>query len=301
MESVVSTPLTVAQVHGGGPHPEVGFTSRRCGTTFVSTMSLHRPARALSLAFCLFVLLSASAGLEGQVVSAEPSSGAMLTRTDLTTLLDQYEKALESPAYSDRIKNQIRSEAQRVRDRLQHGDFRPGDRVVLTVEGQPNLPDTVAVEPGPKITLPVFGDISLQGVLRSEITDHLTQALGKMIRNPVVHAQGLMRLSVQGAVGQPGFYVVPTDILVSEAIMKAGGPGSDANLGDLRIERGTKVVYQGKELQTAMREGKTLDQLSLQAGDQIVLPAKKGSIWGSVARYGFIIASTLLLGVRIAG
>ncbi len=223
----------------------------------------------------------------------------MLSRADLTKLLQQYQAALESPAYSGRIKDEIRSAAQRVQDRLQNGDFQPGDRVVLSVQGQPNLPDSVAVEPGPKITLPLFGDISLKGVLRSEITDYLTEELGKMIRDPVVHARGLMRLSVQGAVGRPGYYVVPTDILVSEAIMNAGGPSSSADLKDLRIERGTKVIYQGQELQTAMRSGRTLDQLSLQAGDQIVLPAQTKSIWGSVARYGIIIASTLLLGVRI--
>jgi len=51
-----------------------------------------------------------------------------------------------------------------------------------------------------------------------------------------------------------------------------------------------------------MRAGRTLDQLSLQAGDQIVLPIENsGRVWGTVLRYGIIITSTLLLGVRIAG
>jgi len=225
----------------------------------------------------------------------------MLSRDDLNRLLQQYELALDSPAYSGRIKEGLKAEAARVRDRLEHGDFQPGDRVALFVQGQPNLPDTVPVEAGPKITLPLFGEISLAGVLRSEITAHLTKELGKMMRDPVVRAQGLMRLSVTGAVGKPGFYVVPTDILVSEALMMAGGPSTNADLKDLRIERGSKEIYQGEELQTAMRSGRTLDQLSLQAGDQIVLPQQGPSIWGSVAKYGVVILSTVLLGVRIAG
>lgn len=265
-------------------------------------MSLYLPRRAWTFALCLLTILLAPRGLASQVPgSSVVSTGAMLSRDDLTNLLHQYELALESPAYSGRIKSELRTEIARVQERLAHGDFKPGDRVVLSVQGQANLPDTVPVEPGPKITLPLFGGISLDGVLRSEITAHLTKELGKMIKDPVVHAQGLMRLSVQGAVGSPGFYVVPTDILVSEALMKAGGPASNANLKNLRIERGSTEIYKGQELQTAMREGKTLDQLSLQAGDQIMLPTQKGSIWGSVARYGFIILSTLVLGVRIAG
>jgi protein involved in polysaccharide export with SLBB domain len=119
----------------------------------------------------------------------------------------------------------------------------------------------------------------------------------------VVRASGLMRLSIQGQVGSPGFYVVPAESLVSEALMVAGGPASQADLDALRIERGSDRLMDGEELQEAMRDGRTLDQLNLQAGDQIVLPAARSGagIWGAVLRYGLIVASTVLLGVRIAG
>jgi polysaccharide export outer membrane protein len=266
-------------------------------------MSLHRPGRALALAFCLLVPLIAPRPSQAQLPQqGAAGGGAMLSREDLTKLLQQYEAALHSPAYSGSVKAAFKAAAERVRDRLENGDFHPGDRVALTVEGQPNLPDTVPVEAGPKITLPVFGDISLKGVLRSEIAAHLTKALGRMIRDPVVHAQALMRISVQGAVARPGFYVVPTDILVSDVLMTAGGPSQTADLSKLKIERGTEQIYGGKELQTDMRAGRTLDQLSLQAGDQIVLPQKSSSNWwGPVLRYGLIVATTLVLGVRIAG
>ncbi|MCG6954571.1 MAG: polysaccharide biosynthesis/export family protein [Gemmatimonadetes bacterium] len=264
-------------------------------------MKIEQSRRAAALVLCLLAVIVGPSGARSQVWDSSISGGAMLSREDLNNLLQQYELSLQSPAYSGRIKEELKAAIERVQDRLQHGDFEPGDRVVLSVQGQPDLPDTVPVELGPKITLPLFGDISLDGVLRSEITDHLTKELGKMIRDPVVHAQGLMRLSVQGAVVRPGFYVVPTDILVSEALMLAGGPAQNANLTGLRIERGTREIYQGQELQTAMRQGRTLDQLSLQAGDQIVLPVQNPGIWGTVLRYGLIITSTLLLGVRIVG
>ena len=232
-------------------------------------------------------------------VEFRPGS-SVVSRADLVDLLGQYEEAIASPAYSDRVKESARQQAERIRQRLREGDFKVGDRVVLDVQGEANLPDTVPVEPGPQITLPLFGAISLHGVLRSEITQHLTTELGKVIRDPVVRAQGLMRLSVQGAVMNPGFYVVPTNMLLSEAIMVAGGPAPRADLEELRVERGSTPLITGDETREALVEGRTLDQLSLQAGDQVVLPdGSGGSIWVSIGRFGLVVASILVLGQRV--
>jgi hypothetical protein len=111
---------------------------------------------------------------EAQVLpNADPGS-SVRTRADLERLLEEYERALASPAYSESVKQSIRGDAQAIRERLSEGDFRVGDRIVLFVQGEPNLPDTLAVQPGPMIALPLFGEIPLDGVLRSEITEHLT-------------------------------------------------------------------------------------------------------------------------------
>jgi polysaccharide export outer membrane protein len=187
-------------------------------------------------------------------------------------LLGEYERALASPAYSESVKQSIRADAEAIRGRLTDGDFRVGDRIALSVQGEPSLPDTIPVQPGPMIALPLFGEISLHGVLRSEITEHLTQALSRYIRDPVVRANGLMRLSVQGAVGQPGFYTMPAEMLVGEALMVAGGPSPQADIEAMAIQRGTRALLEGDQLQEAIRQGLTLDQLNLQAGDQIVVP-----------------------------
>ncbi|OYV71887.1 MAG: hypothetical protein B7Z72_05980, partial [Gemmatimonadetes bacterium 21-71-4] len=44
------------------------------------------------------------------------------------------------------------------------GDFRVGDRILMTVEGEPQLSDTFTVVPGPAIDLPVIGTVPLTGV-----------------------------------------------------------------------------------------------------------------------------------------
>lgn len=258
------------------------------------------PSRVPTLLLIL-LLMSIPAALNAQFPVELGASGAELSRDELTQLLEEYEAASTSSAYSGSIRDEARSRAAMIRERLEKGDFRAGDRVALYVQGEPNLPDTVLVEPGPQITLPLFGSISLGGVLRSEIQDHLTRELGKIIRDPVIRAQGLLRLSIQGSVGRPGFYVVPADILVGDVLMIAGGPSSDAEVDKLRIERGSRRILEGEMMDDAMRQGRTLDQLSLQAGDQVYLPRKGSSNTSQFIRYGLIIMSTLLLGVRITG
>src|SRR2546425_1957900 len=59
-------------------------------------------------------------------------------------------------------------EATLVRARLTEGDFQPGDRILLLVEGEKELSDTFTVGPQRDILLPNTGTVSLQGVLRSE-------------------------------------------------------------------------------------------------------------------------------------
>lgn len=236
----------------------------------------------ISLPIVVFAALASTLPVAGQDPPDTDPGRPERTRADLEGLLQYYDEVLESPAYSDNVKERVRRDAEQVRTRLQQGDFRLGDRIALYVEGEPELPDTVAVQAGPSLALPLFGDISLRGVLRSEIETHLTEELGRFIRDPTVRAKGLMRVSVQGAVGAPGFYVIPADMLVGETLMVAGGPAANANLNELRVERGGERVLGGQELQEAMQQGLTLDQLNLQAGDQFVMPERGQGFFNNI-------------------
>ena len=230
-----------------------------------------------------------------QIGVQEDPGSAERTRAELEQLLAGYDDVLASPAYSEAVKATTRLRAERVRQRLRLGDFMLGDRIVLSVEGETALPDTVPVEAGQVINLPNFGEVSVAGVLRSEIVDHLTAELGRYINNPVIRAEGLLRVSIQGTVSQPGFYVIPAHMLLTEAIMVAGGPSQTSDLGGLRIERGPTVIMDGSELQESLRLGRTFDQLNLQAGDQLYLPQDAGGFWRQVAFALGIVSSVVLI------
>jgi protein involved in polysaccharide export with SLBB domain len=225
-----------------------------------------------------------------------------MTRSELEELLDRYESVVESPGYSEALKDDARRAAALIRERLEEGDFKVGDRIVLRLEGirADPAPDTLRVEEGPALDIPNLGVIPLEGVLRSELEEHLTEELSRFIRDPTVTAHSLIRLSVQGAVGVPGFYVFPSEMLLSDVLMQAGGPASSADLEDVRIRRGEELLMDGSEVQMALDEGRSLDQLGLQAGDEITIPQEpQQTWWPQVIRWGVALTTTLLLGVRI--
>jgi protein involved in polysaccharide export with SLBB domain len=226
-----------------------------------------------------------------------------LSRADLESLLLRYEETAASTAYSGTLREQARREAALIRTRLTAGDFQVGDQIALVVESEGNLTGGFIVQPGPSIALPVIGRISLEGVLRSELQPHLQQEIGRYIRNPVVHARSSVRLMITGGVGQGGFHVVPTSTVFTDMLMMAGGPVADAMLQDIRVERANRVIWEGPALQQAIIEGRTLDQLSIQAGDHIIVPVRseRGGFFRSAMGVATGLGSVVFLISMLSG
>ena len=234
-------------------------------------------------------LVAACCSLSFPLAAQEPAGwdprGTELQRAELDSLLARLTRAAESNAYSEALRRRSVAEANVVRERLRAGDFQPGDRIYLRVEGETTLTDTFLVASGPIVSLPapVSGDIPLAGVLRSELARYIKERISQYVRDPVVHVRSLIRLALVGGVSKPGFITVPADVPLPDAVMMAGGWSPDANMKDLRVERGAQKLWEGEALQTAIREGRTLDQLNLRAGDQIVVPRESHANLSAIA------------------
>ena len=153
--------------------------------------------------------------------------------------------------------------------------FQVGDRILLRVEGDSALSDTFTVVAGPAVRLPNIGQITLAGVRRADIESHLTRELGRFIKDPIVQARALVRVSVVGEVMRPGFYAVPIDLVLPDALMIAGGATQAARVEQLIIMRGNSSLWKGNDLQAAIARGATLDQLGIRAGDRIQVPGQR--------------------------
>jgi protein involved in polysaccharide export with SLBB domain len=225
------------------------------------------------------------------------------SRSGLDSLAHRFELAAESPAYSEVLRAEARSEASALRTRLKEGDFQVGDRIVLSVEREQAYSDSFTVEQGPAIQLPTVGRLSLAGVLRSELEGHLTQELGKFIRDPVVRARSSIRISVTGEVKQPGFYAVPSELLVTDILAQAGQVTTNADLGKIRIERAGRTIWDSETLGPEIIEGRTLDQLGVRAGDRVVVgsrPRGLGAFYSSTQTLFLILSLPAAIGGLIA-
>lgn len=221
------------------------------------------------------LMVSLGAPLQGAPAQTTDTRRVEATRADLETQLAELEKIINSPGYSGRLRAAKRAEADLVRQRLSEGDLQVGDRINLTVVGEAALTDSFVVAPGRVLILPGLPEVPLKGVLRSEFSEHLATHLKKYIRDPQVHAQTLIRLSIFGAVGRPGFYQVPAEQLASDAIMQAaGGPSGAADPYKTTVRRNGVEIWSKEAFQEALVQGVTLDKLNLRAGDEILVGTK---------------------------
>lgn len=152
------------------------------------------------------------------------------------------------------------------------GGFQPGDRIILSVEGEKQLTDTFTVRTGPIIDLPAIGVVPLDGVRREEIQSYLATVIGKFVRDAVVRAHSLMRVGVIGEVEKPGFYILPTDALITDALTSAGGVTREARMKKFHVDRDGVTVIQNGPLTDALTRGATLGDVGIEPGDQLVIP-----------------------------
>lgn len=250
------------------------------------------------LASILALVFSLTAPLEAQQTDLA-ATGVLETREELRALLAELEATASSTAYSSSLRDRARTEAELIAERLQRGDFRVGDRVFLlvSIQGQPLISDTLRVVQGPSVFLGEIGEIGLGGVLRSELRGHMADELSRYLRDPRIdQANTFIRLSFVGAVTQQGELYLPAEALMGEALNEAG-VGSGGDLEEVTISRGGTILWDAEAVRMARREGRTLDQMSLQAGDEIQVPEAGGSGgWITIVQVaGGIIGSIGLL------
>jgi protein involved in polysaccharide export with SLBB domain len=253
-----------------------GRGSRGASTPGAYTWGMMRSdVILLSFVFSLTVSLP----LAGQT-TPPPTRNAQASRSELQSELAQAER--NTSVGSDKDRDQARMTVATLNERLTNGDFQVGDRVLIYVQGQQTLSDTFTVREGQIVHLPNLTDVDLHGVLRSELQGHVFDAVSKFLRDPVVRTGSLVRLAVLGGVAHPGFYALPADMLLSDAVMHAGGLGNTAEISHTTVTRAGVTVLGSREVTEAIKDGSTLDQLSLRAGDQVEVGSTKPSTFLTV-------------------
>jgi len=192
-------------------------------------------------------------------------------------------------------------EAWLLRQRLEKGDFQDGDRIVVHLQGNTlmpkdfvGIPDTNIVRAGRHLEFPRMADLSLDGVLRSELNDRLTAHFAQYIREPTVRSTPLVRIAVLGQVGKPGYVYTLADAPLSDLIMQAGGPSGNADMAGIVIRRGADLIWDQQDTRAALADGMSLDRLHLRAGDEIEVPQRRDISWFAVITAGLSVIALVV-------
>lgn len=248
--------------------------------------------RSACVAFVVATLAAAAAGAQ-----TPPSAVSSTAET---------RASLEAEAAAAEAGNR-KDDAWVLRQRLLHGDFREGDRIVVTFLGPPAVVapgprnDTLTLRPGKILSFPQMGDLSLEGVLRSEVTGKITAHLGRYVKDPELRITPLIRLSMLGRVRMPGTFYTTLDVRISDLLTQGGAGGPTGDFSTVVIRRGAEILWKAEDTQVALREGLSLEQLRLQPGDEIVVEAdeSKGFDWTRTLQIGMSLLGTIFALLRI--
>ena len=247
---------------------------------------LNRAALVLGLGLAIHTALPAQ--------SSPTQTPSHATRAEIERWAEDAER--DALSAKEDVRDRKRFEAAALRERLRDGDFQVGDRIILHVPSDSALTDTFVVRAGRAIQLPGLEEISLNGVLRSELEGYLTKQISRYLRDPRVEATSLIRLAVLGEVVRPGFFAMSSDVLVSDAIMVAGGPSAEADVNRISVRRGAVELLRSDAVRQAMVSGRTLDQLHLRAGDEIVVAERRRRTFSGTLQI-FTGVAAVLVGV----
>jgi protein involved in polysaccharide export with SLBB domain len=194
---------------------------------------------------------------------------------------------------SGRERERAQAEVAAIRSRLRDGDFRPGDRLSMSLGGDTTSRE-ISIREGTQIELPYgIPPLSLAGLLRAELNDAVATHLRKYVREPDVRVRLLQRVSVAGAVARPGVYWVQPDMTLGEVVMRAGGLGAGARTDRIVVSRAGREVIDRKTYQRLAREGRTLEQSNVLSGDEVVVPERAQRNWAQTVTYAFFAVSAL--------
>lgn len=177
-------------------------------------------------------------------------------------------------------------------------DYRlgPGDEVVIDIWGTSQNTIRQSISPDGTINIEKIGPVNLSGMTVNAANDYLKRVMGKTysgldtpggqleIRLTLGNTRTI-QINVMGEVVQPGTYALSSFSTVFHALYRAGGVNEIGSLRNVQVVRSGKTVAT-VDVYDFILKGKTHDDIRLQEGDVIIVPAYEAlvQINGNVKR-----------------
>ena len=152
--------------------------------------------------------------------------------------------------------------------------IRQGDILDVSVWGDDTLVKEIRVLPDGSISFPLAGNVPVAGFSSSEIEEIITKKLKKYLPDPevtvIVNSTDGNKVYILGKVNTPGAIPLQGPMTVLQALSISGGFDRFADLSEIKILRGNKVLevhymnlIQGENLES---------NYILEANDTILIP-----------------------------
>lgn len=167
----------------------------------------------------------------------------------------------------------------------------PGDEVIIDIWGASQNTIRQTISPDGTINIQELGPVSLNGMTVQGAEKYLRGELSKIYAdqsNQIRLTLGNTRtiqINIMGEVVQPGTYALSAFATVFHALYRAGGVSDLGSLRNVQLVRNGKKIADIDVYQFIM-QGKLDDDISLQEGDVIIVPAYEAlvQITGNVKR-----------------
>lgn len=154
----------------------------------------------------------------------------------------------------------------------------PGDEVIIDIWGASQTSIRQTITPDGTINMQELGPIYLSGMTVEEANRFLKNKLGTVFSNENNQIQVTLgntrtiQINIMGEVVQPGTYALSAFSTVFHALYRAGGVNDIGSLRNVQLVRNGKKIA-AVDVYDFIMQGKIKDDVRLQEGDVIIVPA----------------------------
>lgn len=154
----------------------------------------------------------------------------------------------------------------------------PGDEVIIDIWGASQTSIRQTITPDGTINMQELGPIYLSGMTVEEANQFLKNKLGTVFSNENNQIQVTLgntrtiQINIMGEVVQPGTYALSAFSTVFHALYRAGGVNDIGSLRNVQLVRNGKKIA-AVDVYDFIMQGKIKDDIRLQEGDVIIVPA----------------------------
>ncbi len=240
---------------------------------------------------------------------ADIAAGADKLRIDRRVRITAYKKtSARLPATAEDTRdrnlfNVVSNKVFKTIDGIPEYRVGPGDELALIMwQGGKSTEHKVVVQIDGVISLPYQEGLQVNGLTPREIDGYVTKLLSRYERRPRVDVRVLKHINkkasifgeVQSLVRQPtgpGVYALKGKENLVEFLSRAGGPGSEADLTRVQVNRGGKTII--LNLERAIKYGDSMENAIVDDGDTVFVPSLAQSkrrvyVLGEVGKPGIV-------------